>query len=138
MSNITGITLLKKKNAKSNMSIDTVTQKNKSCRMLYKQKLDHNFQQVFDGIEDWCPNVCVLDIRNNMIAGENALYFIFHQDDQAEIFFEGNDFYYKGIEERYFQQVPFLEVICGKKFAKLAERYLIFYKTIESESKKKS
>jgi len=77
---------------------------------------------VFDGIEDWCPQLCVLDIRNNMIAGEDALYFIFHMDSLAEIFFEGNDFYYKGIEERISQQVPFLEIICGKKFAKLAER----------------
>lgn len=122
MSNITGITLLKKKNANSNISIDTVKQKNQTCPILYKQKLDHNFQQVFDGIEDWCPQVCVLDIRNNMVAGESALYFIFHQDSQSEIFFEGNDFYYKGIEERYSLQVPFLEVICGKKFAKLGER----------------
>lgn len=139
MSNITGTLLLsRKKNINQDTSVDTVKKSQHCCPILYKLKLDHNFIQVLDGIEDWVPNVCVLDLRNNMIAGENALYFMFHLNFLAELYFQGNDFYYKGIEKRISQQCPFLEIICGEKFAKLAERYITLLKFQRANKKRRA
>ena len=93
-----------------------------SCQSLYSLKMDHNFLTSLEGLEEWIPQISVQDISHNSIKGEDKLYFIYHQNYLAEIFFAGNDFYYLGIEERFAAMHPYLEVICGTKFCDLGVR----------------